>query len=310
MEPKRESRPELPRPTVWPIGFAVGVACLLVGLVVSWAAVAVGGAIALVFGFLWVRDVMVAHRAPAAPAVAPASPPPPVPAVGERERFPRNKFLEASTLGIGTAIGGVVTVPPLVFALLPPFLKQGTKDIDVGPLDDYPEGQWVVTTFLADPSEGEVTSRTAYIRNNGSAKDPQTGRQEPSFTIISNRCAHLGCPTQPNGLVQDQKAKTEKAKGGELIRVIPVVGLSGFGCPCHGGQYDTEGNRTAGPPVRALDRYEFVIRNGHLVLGKTYSVAKVKGAGAGAKIKRYHLAGPGQHVDGPEQWFYPLQPQR
>ena len=307
MEPKRESRPELPRPTVWPIGFAVGVACLLVGLVVSWAAVAVGGAIALVFGFLWVRDVMVAHRAPAAPAVAPASPPPPVPAVGERERFPRNKFLEASTLGIGTAIGGVVTVPPLVFALLPPFLKQGTKDIDVGPLDDYPEGQWVVTTFLADPSEGEVTSRTAYIRNNGSAKDPQTGRQEPSFTIISNRCAHLGCPTQPNGLVQDQKAKTEKAKGGELIRVIPVVGLSGFGCPCHGGQYDKEGNRIAGPPVRGLDRYGYSIRNNRLFLGKTYSVSHVNGSGASAKIHKYRLANPGNHVDGWEQIFYPFQ---
>jgi Rieske Fe-S protein len=307
VEPKRESRPELPRPTVWPIGFAVGVACLLVGLVVSWAAVAVGGAIALVFGFLWVRDVMVAHRAPAAPAVAPASPPPPVPAVGERERFPRNKFLEASTLGIGTAIGGLVTVPPLVFALLPPFLKQGTKDIDVGPLDDYPEGQWVVTTFLADPSEGEVTSRTAYIRNNGSAKDPQTGRQEPSFTIISNRCAHLGCPTQPNGLVQDQKAKTEKAKGGELIRVIPVVGLSGFGCPCHGGQYDKEGNRIAGPPVRGLDRYGYSIRNNRLFLGKTYSVSHVNGSGASAKIHKYRLANPGNHVDGWEQIFYPFQ---
>ena len=39
-------KPELPRPTLWPVGFAIGVACILVGLVVSWPAVGVGGAIA------------------------------------------------------------------------------------------------------------------------------------------------------------------------------------------------------------------------------------------------------------------------
>src|SRR5205807_10231464 len=39
--------------------------------------------------------------------------------------------------------------------------------------------------------------RTAFIRNNGSLG---TGNAAvPSFTIISNRCAHLGCPVQANG---------------------------------------------------------------------------------------------------------------
>jgi hypothetical protein len=60
--------------------------------------------------------------------------------------------------------------------------------------------------------------------------------------------------------------------------------------------------------VRALDRYEFYIRNGHVLLGKTYSVSHVDGAGASAKIHKYRHAGPGQHVDGWEQIFYPLQP--
>ena len=35
---------------------------------------------------------------------------------------------------------------------------------------------------------------------------------------------------------------------------------AGFGCPCHGGAYDTEGNRTAGPPVRSLDRFAVLDR--------------------------------------------------
>jgi len=49
--------PQLPPPSLWPVGFAVGIVCLLVGLVISWPVAAVGAAIALVFGFLWARDV-------------------------------------------------------------------------------------------------------------------------------------------------------------------------------------------------------------------------------------------------------------
>ncbi len=60
--------------------------------------------------------------------------------------------------------------------------------------------------------------------------------------------------------------------------------------------------------MRGLDRYEFLIRNGRLVLGNTYSVAYVDGTGKTARIKQYELAGPGQHVDGIESWLYPLQP--
>ena len=50
---------------------------------------------------------------------------------------------------------------------------------------------------MIDPAEGEVSRRTAFIRNNGTLTTK--GQQVPSFTIISNRCAHLGCPVQANG---------------------------------------------------------------------------------------------------------------
>ena len=71
-----------------------------------------------------------------------------------------------------------------------------------------------------------------------------------------------------------------------------------FGCPCHGGLYDSEGNRNAGPPVRSLDRFEFSIRNGNLVLGRLFSVGNVEGTGAKARISKYYRAYPGVHVDG------------
>jgi hypothetical protein len=49
--------PHVPGPSLWPIAFAVGVACLLLGLVISWIVAVVGAVIAVVFGFLWARDV-------------------------------------------------------------------------------------------------------------------------------------------------------------------------------------------------------------------------------------------------------------
>jgi Rieske Fe-S protein len=248
-------RPHVPAPTLYPVGFAVGLACVLVGLIVSWPAVAVGGAIALFFGFLWVRDLS-SGMSKAEPPPPPSAAPPP----GEisapidvdsaySERFPRNKFLEGATLGLGAVIGGVVTVPSL--GLLVASSLEGAKfhDIDLGPLSDFPAGKFVITTFVEDPKQGEVSRRTAYIRYNGLL----TGK--PSFTILSNRCAHLGCPVQPNGPVDAKPSRliTDKA-GIELLKLTPAQ-PAGFGCPCHGGQYDTEGNRTAGPPPRALDRY-------------------------------------------------------
>src|SRR5919108_712396 len=121
----------------------------------------------------------------------PGRPAPPLPAhVGEAampgpepgERFPRSKFLEFSTLGLGGLIGGIVTVPILGPMVANPFRREKHRELDLGPLSDWPVGQWQIATFMTDPSEGEVTRRTAYVRNNGEVDG------EPSFTSVSNRC--------------------------------------------------------------------------------------------------------------------------
>jgi Rieske Fe-S protein len=290
--------PHLPPPSVWPIGFAVGVACLLTGLVVSNVVAIVGALIALVFGILWIRDLTRSVRAPAEP-VEPERRVAATAEVAEEEphEYSRSVFLSGATLGLGAVIGGLVTVPALGFAVLPSFTNVDEPTPDLGPIDQYPEGEWVIATFLENDEIGEVTRRTMYIRNNGPAENG-----EPSFTLIYSRCAHLGCPVQPNGPVFDDDKK-ELDNGVTLIPAQPV----GFGCPCHGGQYDTEGNRTAGPPVRALDRAEYSIVNGNLVLGRFYSVSEVEGSGANAQIRRYGRMPPGVHVDGLSAWLYPLE---
>jgi menaquinol-cytochrome c reductase iron-sulfur subunit len=318
VEPQQgQGKPHLPPPSLWPIGFAIGIVCILVGLIVSWPAAGVGAVVTVVFGFLWIRDVTgdyrrrdigpepVAGGPESATAGAPAIPADrgeaamPEPAPGET--FPRSVFLEGATLGLGSVIAGIVTVPIVGFSIAPVFQHVHHEEIDLGPISNFKEGQFVITTFLRVPSEGEISRRTAYIRNNGFIDN------KPSFTVLSNRCAHLGCPVQPNGPMFDKQKLEQSTKAGD-VTLIPTLPAGGFGCPCHGGQYDQEGNRTAGPPVRALDRYEFYIRNGRLAVGRTYSVSRVDGAGASAKIHKYKETGPGEHVDGPEQWFYPLQP--
>ena len=295
----RESEPHLPSPTIWPFAFAGAVALILLGLIVSLPITVIGVVLAVVFGFLWIRDVTRDLRAEPEPVEAPPAVVVEEEEVAEPERYTRSKFLEASTLGIGAAIGGIVTIPVLGFAVLPAFVDQEYPEVDLGALDNYPEGDWVIATFTSVPEDGPVSRRTAFVRNNG------LRNQVPSFTIISNRCAHLGCPTQPQGPPGEPADVETSAMPVTLTPTQP----SGFGCPCHGGAYDIEGNRTAGPPVRALDRYEYSIVEGSLRLGKPYSVSHVEGQGAEATIFRYDEAvDPGVHVDGPEQILYPYVP--
>ena len=257
--------------------------------------------LAVVFGFLWIRQVTQEVRGEPEPVEEPvAAVAEPAEDEGERgpARYERSKFLEGATIGLGAAIGAIVTLPVLGFAVAPAFVDQEFPDVDLGPLDNYPEGQWQIATFTSDFEDGTVSRRTAFVRYNG-LKD-----NVPSFSVMSNRCVHLGCPTQPQGPPGEPREIETTMSPVELTPTQP----SGYGCPCHGGAYDVEGNRTAGPPVRALDRYEFSIIEGSLWLGQPYSVAEVDGEGADAVIVKYDAADPGVHVDGPEQYFYPYVP--
>jgi len=278
---------------IWPVGFAIGIAVLLVGLIVSPLVIApLGGAITLLAGTAWVRG----NRRREAAADPPARK---LRDETDEERFPRSRLLERATLGLGGLVALGVGVPTAGLAILPSFLGQRRRPVDLGPISAFPEGEFVVATFLADPQAGEVSRRSAYVRNNGLLGNL------PSFTIMSTRCTHVGCPTQPNGPVFLQQRKAERTAAGGEVGLVPAQ-PSGFGCPCHGSQFDNEGNRTAGPAPRALDRYEFSIRNGRLTLGTLYSVSRVKGTGAQALIPKFALKGDGEPATGLESWLYPV----
>jgi len=281
--------------TFLPVSFAIGVVVLLVGLVVNLQVIApLGAAIALVAGLAWALGSGSKRR--------PTTPRPSASAeTTGAERFPRSRMLERATLGIGGLVALGAVLPAVGAAVLPTILNQRRRAVDLGPVDDFPQGQYVVATFISDPAMGEISRRTAYVRNNGFLG------KSPSFTIMSSRCTHVGCPTQPNGPVFGQQRRALKTANGE-VGLIPTDPAAGFGCPCHGSQFDTEGNRTAGPAPRALDRYQFSIRRGHLWLGDIYSVSRVQGAGANARIHSFKRLGDGEPATGPESLLYPSDP--
>jgi menaquinol-cytochrome c reductase iron-sulfur subunit len=75
-------------------------------------------------------------------------------------------------------------------------------------------------------------------------------RKKPDGTILvfEPHCTHLGC-------AYDWDSKSQQ-----------------FHCPCHGGKFDKEGNRIAGPPPRPLDRFEVQKDGNRIRIGKVLKV--------------------------------------
>ena len=188
-----------------------------------------------------------------------------------RAAMTRQKMLTRATIGLGGLLGTIIATPAAVAVLAPTFKRATSYPIDIGPATLYPQvgpGRipWHTVTFERTPNDASgLSRRLAYVRNDG----------DGNFTAISNTCMHVGCPVQANA--------------------------TGFACPCHGGQYDSEGRRTAGPPVRPLNRYETSIDDeGHLILGQLYALDNA--------MHRHQIKGPGEPVDGPLSDLYPEVP--
>jgi nitrite reductase/ring-hydroxylating ferredoxin subunit len=84
-----------------------------------------------------------------------------------------------------------------------------------------------------------------------------------------------------------------------------VVGTSnGFGCPCHGGNYDSEGKRIAGPPIRPLNRFEYKVEEGNLYIGRAFATKEEDGR----VVVTDEWKDPGQPTSGLLSILYPAPP--
>ena len=185
----------------------------------------------------------------------------------------RGEFLSLTTVGLGAMIGGVIVVPATAY-LLAPVTKESTfEPVFLGKLDTFMgETGFKPTpaTFVEDPEQPATSSGLAFVHYTGK-KNTDWHADDAMFVVFSNRCMHLGCPIAATSL--------------------------GFACPCHGGQYDTNGARTAGPPIRSLDRFQWEVRNNsELWITQRWSTDIY-----GGDVHFYPVKMPGQptHTPGP-----------
>ncbi|MCW2962595.1 MAG: Rieske (2Fe-2S) iron-sulfur domain protein [Thermoleophilia bacterium] len=189
----------------------------------------------------------------------------------------RGQFLTAASIGVGGIMGALIAAPVAGMALGPVFGGEKFEPVVLGKLDEFKDGEFVKVVLHphGDKPDAYVRKKVAFVRRNKDAKDDSLaldGQEE--FSVVSNVCMHLGCPVQASN--------------------------TGFVCPCHGGSYNKDGARQAGPPVRPLDRYKWEKRGDELWATDIYALKNDGG-------KATHRD-PGQHTSGLESWFYPLQP--
>src|SRR5437764_243958 len=123
-------------------------------------------------------------------------------------------------------------------------------------------------TYVEYPSIQNTSAGLARVHYQGpkATSHDWLDTKNAMFIVFSNRCMHLGCP----------------------VAATPL----GFACPCHGGQYNKQGQRTAGPPIRPLDRFQWEIKNeNELWITQRWSTDFVNG-----KLTYYPVKGPGQPV--------------
>jgi Rieske Fe-S protein len=151
----------------------------------------------------------------------------------------RRRFLQWCTGWIVALIGLLIAVPSLGFLGAPLWRRRVTEAAggfaDLGPLDAIPIGEW--KSFAVEIVHQDGWAKT---KQKHSVWVRRTGFSEDEIVVLSPICPHLGCP-------------------------ISWIGeRSEFLCPCHGGIFDAEGRRQAGPPPRPMDHLETQIRNGRL----------------------------------------------
>jgi len=185
----------------------------------------------------------------------------------------RAQFLSLTTVGMGAAIGGIIGVPITAYMLAPVTDEVKFEPVFLGKVDTFPADpsfKPTAATYVEDPNNAATSPGLAFVQNTGKSNTDWLA-QDAMFIVFSNRCMHLGCP-------------------------VAVAQGVGFACPCHGGQYNKEGQRTAGPPIRPLDRFQWEIRNSdELWITQRWSV-DFNGDG---KVLYFPVKMPGQPVAPP-----------
>ncbi len=142
----------------------------------------------------------------------------------------------ASLLGVCSgAVASLIAMPMLRYVLYP--VQAATKASNWTPVADTSEFDNIVgpvtKTIALTQRDGwrEVVSHQSVFVNRST---------DGHFQVLSPICPHLGCS------------------------VAWHADKDRFVCPCHGGQFSSDGSRISGPPPRGLDRLDAQVKDGKL----------------------------------------------
>jgi menaquinol-cytochrome c reductase iron-sulfur subunit len=162
----------------------------------------------------------------------------PQPATGQETPVPRSRRRFVAVLG-----GGIAACVGLAYVGLQSFYDPVVRWFrqrqvpfrPIAAIDDLPVGEWKLVQFdAANPNGAGKTQEAVFVRKSADGPD--------ALRVLSPRCPHKGC------------------------RVAWRTERKLFVCPCHGGTFDAEGKRTAGPPDAPLDEVDFRVEDGQVLV--------------------------------------------
>lgn len=119
-----------------------------------------------------------------------------------------------------------------------------------GSLKEKPEEGWYAILDVSDLRPGEVVQvqynrllRDGWMTAMAQETVFVSKTKEGACLVFDPHCTHLGCAISWNS-----EAKQ-------------------FQCPCHGGKFEANGSRIAGPPPRPLRQYQAKVENNILKIG-------------------------------------------
>jgi quinol---cytochrome c reductase iron-sulfur subunit, bacillus type len=148
----------------------------------------------------------------------------------------RRAFLARTVQLVSAAIGALFALPVIAFIRGSYSLNRDHTFYPVARMGDLVEEVTRVsfTRLVRDGWMVRTTQEYVWVRK----------KPDGSIVVFEPHCTHLGCAYAWN------QSKLQ------------------FECPCHGGRFDSDGNHTAGPPPRGLDRYEVKMEGNQIEIGK------------------------------------------
>lgn len=146
------------------------------------------------------------------------------------ETLARRRFLARIVAAIHAAVGAVVAFVLGGTVLAPSFGRREEVWLSAGELDRLPDNQPVAVTL-------RVARQDGYVQVIDRVMVYLVRTSEREVRALQSTCTHLGCRTS-----YDRRRR----------RIV---------CPCHGGQFDINGNVVAGPPPSPLPTLPTRIEN-------------------------------------------------